>query len=803
MHKYTFAMHKAVALLKKSLDLNECIMYHTSVVIIYNTQYIVSYGGITMWMNTKNPNISWISSKRENGSEWTEYTKEFTLNNDVKSALFRFENDCTCAVFVNGEFIASGTGRMPERISCHEITSKLHKGKNTVKMVLGTYYFQGEGTRIKEQRGYWFDSAAFELCAELTGGEKVIVSTDGTWKAVSDGKEVETIETCRVTDMEYSEFWNNAALWVEPELHPVEIAPEVIDVVGKEYADYAAKCEPVYVSPVRVVETNLKEKDGVYTVDKNSSDEQAYILYDFGHLVVGFTEIDYCAKEDTQCVYYHDFSEDLNDFLPTSKWRYKLPKLSVTEALPAKENTVLTLRRRAFRYLKIVFDKDKPIEYKGVRVRMCTFPVTKKGYFRCNDQMLNKAWEVGKYTLHVNKQQEYESCPRNEMQFFSGDGAIDALIDFYAYGNDDLMNASLSIKHDERSTGVTHTPFFNRITIQWDYFAWRIICIYLHYKTSGDKEFAKHYFDEAEKGLIWQLERLNKNNLMFQRPCIVDTFVYATGQTEWSCSNHRLGEKVALNCLLYKSLISMSEMANDIGETEKSKEWAQKAEVIKKAINERLWNEEKQCYMDTLDDFVAQDGNTLAVMFGVADPCRAAKVLDTMKKELWTPYGSTILNKPIEHTRGGNTTISPLMCAWEAQARFQHGSAEEAMELMRRCWGTMIKKGAETFWEFSPNNDTERWEIPSHAWSSGIVYLLSGFVMGVRPQKSNYDEMIFEPKVCDLTEIAGVVPTPKGFVGVKYETLANGVKKFRLALPKAIKLTTKLPENSEIEVIEY
>ena len=98
-----------------------------------------------------------------------------------------------------------------------------------------------------------------------------------------------------------------------------------------------------------------------------------------------------------------------------------------------------------------------------------------------------------------------------------------------------------------------------------------------------------------------------------------------------------------------------------------------------------------------------------------------------------------------EHTRGGVKTISPAACMYEAEARFLSGDPESALELIRRCWGTMIRKGARTFWEFAPNNGTDRWIIPAHGWSGGCTYLLSAYVLGIRPGKPGYETLVFCP----------------------------------------------------------
>lgn len=757
-----------------------------------------------MWINTENPQISWISVKKTGGEEWVRYTKRFTAPAPVRSAVIRFETDCTCAVYVNECFIISGTGRMPERVNCHEVTSKLLLGENTITLVLGTAYFQQRGVEIMEERGFWLNSAAFELCVEYTDGTRQIVATDGTWDAEADGKPQKTLETALVTEAEYGMMWKNAALWPEPQLHKPQIPLEVAQVAGQEYVDYAMQSAPEYIYPKAVIETNMLEADGCLRVNAER-EEAPYIVYDFGRFTVGFTQLEYESSADTQVCYLHDLSENPEDFhqVPLHE---RIEMLRVTLPLKAGTHTVDNLRRRAFRYLKISFSAGAQICIHGIRVRPCMFPQTKTGWFHCSDAMLNRAWEIGKYTLQVNKQQEYESCPRYEMQFFSGDGAVDAWIDSCAFGEADLMNASLSVKHDERSTGVLHTNRWNRNTIQWDYFAWRILWVYYHYKATGDMEFLKRYYVEAQTDLEWQLERLNKKHLIFQRPCLVSSFRYVLGQTEWTCSAARIGEKTSLNALLYKSLTAMSELAAELGHTEDAKNWGAEAEAVKAAINCHLWSEEKQAFVDSLDDFVAQDANTFAVLFGVADEERKTAALKTMQERLWSPYGATILDSYVPHTRGGNETVSPFMCSLEAMARFENGQSEEALELIRRCWGTMLKKGAQTFWEFAPNNATDRWDTPSHAWSGGCTWLLSAYILGIRPEKPNYASLRFAPRPCDLESFRGVVPTAKGFVAASYERGADrreAVHKFTLAVPETMEVVYDLPENSVVELKKY
>lgn len=756
-----------------------------------------------MWIHSEKPNVNWITVQKFEGGEWVHYTKNLTIPKPLRSAVIRFECDCVCGVYINGDFAACGNGRMPERVNAHEVTSRLQLGENKICLCLGSAYFQKRGFDIKKLRGYWLNMAAAELCVEYEDGTCETFATDATWTAQADGAIFATMEAMPVTDAEYARMWQNAVVWPEAQRHRPIIPQEILQVAGEEYRTYAQRETPEFVRPAALISTNFMEEDGVLVSDA-SAETPSFAVYDFGRLHVGFTQIVCQASADTEVTFLHDYYESPEDFnaVPLGE---RVDMLAVTLPVKAGAQTVLNLRRRAYRYLKVVFPTGVKIRLLDVSQRIWMFPQVKTGYFSCSDSMLNEAWEVGKYTLQVNKQQEYESCPRYEMQFFAGDGAVDAWIDEYAFGGQELMNASLSIVHEETSTGISHTDKWNRSVIQWDYFAWRIICIHLHYKATGDKAFLKRYYEEAKTNLLWQMERQNSKHLMFQRPCFASTYSYELGQTEWSCSPTRLGEKTALNALLYASLTAMAYLAEEMDEKDNAAAWRKEAEMVKNAINQYLWDEEKQCYVDALDNFVAQDANTFAIIFGIADACRANAALDTMRERLWSPYGSTILDVHVNHTRGGNITISPFMTALEAKARFENGRDEEALSLIRRCWGGMLQKGAKTFWEFTPNHQGQ-WKYRAHAWSAGCTWLLSAYILGIRATAPNYREVTFAPRPCDLDSICGVVPTPSGYIAAScHSFVENGSTHyaFTLAVSENVTVHLDLPENSTLKIITY
>ena len=58
-----------------------------------------------MWINTEKPRLVWIGNKRGlEEDEHITYTKVINAEKKVKSAVVRFENDSSCALYINGSF---------------------------------------------------------------------------------------------------------------------------------------------------------------------------------------------------------------------------------------------------------------------------------------------------------------------------------------------------------------------------------------------------------------------------------------------------------------------------------------------------------------------------------------------------------------------------------------------------------------------------------------------------------------------------------------------------------------------------
>lgn len=230
--------------------------------------------------------------------------------------------------------------------------------------------------------------------------------------------------------------------------------------------------DPIYAFPAHILASDIPPSENTVPKPDTVADHESYALFDFGRLTVGYTMLEYETDSDAEAVFCYDYTESIGDFQKDAKATMILERLRITEPMKKGRHTLQLLRRRATRFLLVRLSRNVKIH--GIKFRISMLPATQKGWFHSSDPLLNKIWEVGKYTLEVNKHQEYESCPRNEMKFFSGDGIIDALIDYHLFGYPDLADASLSITELEVCIGTRH-DLFSQNSELWDYPAWRII----------------------------------------------------------------------------------------------------------------------------------------------------------------------------------------------------------------------------------------------------------------------------------------------------------------------------------------
>ncbi|MBA7713507.1 hypothetical protein ES703_122510 [subsurface metagenome] len=95
---------------------------------------------------------------------------------------------------------------------------------------------------------------------------------------------------------------------------------------------------------------------------------------------------------------------------------------------------------RAFRYLEIVVRKaGHPVKLNGLKVKEVLYPVEDIGSFECSDKLLNKVWNMGKYTVHLCMEDAYIDCPWRERGQWWGDARVTCFANRVAFGDERLF----------------------------------------------------------------------------------------------------------------------------------------------------------------------------------------------------------------------------------------------------------------------------------------------------------------------------------------------------------------------------
>jgi hypothetical protein len=121
--------------------------------------------------------------------------------------------------------------------------------------------------------------------------------------------------------------------------------------------------------------------------------------------------------------------------------------------------------------------------------------------------------------------------------------------------------------------------------------------------------------------------------------------------------------------------------------------------------------------------------------------------------------------------------IWPAYVYPEVEARFSVYDDVNALDLVRRTWGSMLARDpSSTFWEFATQDGGVHDGSISlaHGWSTGALPALSRWILGVRPVRPGYSEYVIAPHPADLDWACGAVPTPSGAIRAAWQQDGGG-----------------------------
>ncbi len=248
----------------------------------------------------------------------------------------------------------------------------------------------------------------------------------------------------------------------------------------------------------------------------------------------------------------------------------------------------------------------------------------------------------------------------------------------------------------------------------------------------------------------------------------------------------RDGSAAYYSALYVLALNHAAELADFLGKGEDAVRWRDRASGVSRGFLDTLWDPSVGAFLDrkcTGDGCAAhaQDGNSLAILSGIADASHATSALAYLSSANARPYGNAFYDGGGDALGAGlSDRVYAFISYFEMAARFATaGGADSALDQIRRTYGWMAAHDpGVTFWEGIGAGGSKYeggFTSLAHGWSTGVTPLLTTYVLGARPRAPGFAEWAVRPTPgADLGWARGAVPTPHGPLQVSWQRSGGG-----------------------------
>ncbi|GLY43189.1 hypothetical protein Amsp01_092120 [Amycolatopsis sp. NBRC 101858] len=443
--------------------------------------------------------------------------------------------------------------------------------------------------------------------------------------------------------------------------------------------------------------------------------------------------------------------------------------------------------RGGFRYLTVFLDTTGWVDLTGVSLAFTPAPgkpnpAAYANYFYSSDDLLNRIWYAGAYTVQTNiiasdqgrawppPSSEWDNSAvvgvgnsvlvdgaKRDRTVWPGDLGISVPTAYASMNELEATRNALSTMYGAQAASGEipwSGPVFN-LKGSDTYHTWTLLGTSLYYTYSADRAWLDSVWSNYTRGMQFILGKIDSGNLL-----------NVTATQDWARAGQG-GENIEANALLYAALTGGASLATVKGDSGLAATYANRAAALKAAANARLWDSGAGMYRDNpASGLYPQDGNSLAVWYGLTDsPSKATSIVRALAGR-WNAFGATT-----PEWGGG---VHPFSGGMEVQAHFAAGDDFTALAQIRRTWGHMLTSPVgtkSTFWEGINADGSPAYGgsfmSMAHGWSSGPTSALTFAVLGTAPE-TQVGQYRFVPHPGDLTSAEGRITLPQGPVNASW-----------------------------------
>ena len=453
------------------------------------------------------------------------------------------------------------------------------------------------------------------------------------------------------------------------------------------------------------------------------------VLYDFGKELFGFLYVNDVKASENIHVSYGESLEEAVDV-----------ENSILFEDVSGENSY-KLRQRAFRYIYLTGTENA-----NVYAEFEYLPIEYKGRFRCDDEDVNKIWDMCAYTLHLNMREVLTEAIKRDRWLWGGDAYQAFKMNNYLFFDKEIVRRStIALRGKE--------PFNEHINTITDYSLYWVIGLYEYYITYGDIEFINNIYDKAVSLMEFCETREDEKGFIVQKN---NDWIFV----DWSDID-KDGAVCAEQMLYIAANQTMVELSKLVGANPAVYE--EKSNKLIELTNKFFWKEEKGAYIDCYEsgkNHISRHANIFAILYGIASEDQKTKIIENV----------------LENDEITKIT-TPYFEGFELDVMGKIGRLDYIENMIKTYWKGMLDLGATTVWEeYNPSLiGTQHYEMYGnkygkslcHAWGASPIYLLGKYYLGVTPTSSGYETFEVKPYLGGFKFIDGVVPIKDGSVSVK------------------------------------
>ncbi len=414
-----------------------------------------------------------------------------------------------------------------------------------------------------------------------------------------------------------------------------------------------------------------------------------------------------------------------------------------------------------FRFLRIDAVEDW-LEIKDINAVAVYRDIKYKGSFESSDPLLNRIWEVGAYTVHLNMQDYLLDGIKRDRLVWIGDMHPETSTIQAVFGYDECVPKSLDLI--KRLTSPT--AWMNGIPT---YSLWWIKIHRDWYFQNGDIAYLK-----AQEAYLCELLEY------------IFSFISADGSNtienkfiDWASYEDNTAREIGLHALLIIAISAAQEICSELGNTDMANNCKQKLDLL-------------YGYKPAQSSYKQAEA-----LYALANPELAKQINE-----------NSLAVNPLDG-------LSTFLGYYTLQARALAGDIDGAFEAIKGYWGKMLELGATTFWEDFDLAWAEgcanideiitdgRSDIHGdfgrhcykgyrhslcHGWASGPTAFLSRYVLGIEILEAGCRKIKITPMLGKLDYVRGSYPTPYGIIEVEHKRSGE-----------EIITTVKVPEDITIE----